>query len=150
MTGILDDVGFVASVIVNRATGLILDGHMRVELAAANGEQVPVDYVELSVDEERKMLALLDPIGAMATVDADAMADLTAGLGFSADLQNVLDDLLPVVDDEPAHPLRTTELKPLSAVFVLVTCPLDRWEEVGPLLDQLALTEGIDIRSNVK
>src|SRR5258705_5751371 len=59
----LDDVGWVQGVIVNRETGHILDGHGRVEEAVARGETfVPVGYVELTVEQELRVLALLDPI----------------------------------------------------------------------------------------
>lgn len=39
---LLDGVGFIAPVIVNRTTGLIVDGHLRVEQASERNESVPV------------------------------------------------------------------------------------------------------------
>ena len=68
------------SVIVNRTTGYLVDGHLRVELAKAAGQSsIPVVYVELSEEEEQVILASLDPIGAMATADRDKLAELLAG-----------------------------------------------------------------------
>ena len=51
LSGVLGEVGLVQSVIVNRTTGHLVDGHLRVELAiAAHQPQIPVVYVELSED----------------------------------------------------------------------------------------------------
>lgn len=68
---VLGEVGWVQDVIVNRVTGHLVDGHLRVELAVLDGAtSVPVKYVDLSADEERMVLATFDPIGAMADADA--------------------------------------------------------------------------------
>jgi DNA modification methylase len=68
-------------VLVNRTTGHLVDGHLRVELALERAEPlVPVTYVELSEAEEALVLATLDPIGALATVEDRALANLLAGL----------------------------------------------------------------------
>lgn len=79
--GALTEVGWVTEVIVNRTTGRIVDGHLRIELALARGEpSVPVTYVELTEAEEGLVLATLDPIGAMADAEADALAELLGSL----------------------------------------------------------------------
>lgn len=79
--GALAEVGWVTEVIVNRTTGRIVDGHLRIELALARDEPtVPVTYVELSEAGEGLVLATLDPIGAMADAEADVLAELLAGL----------------------------------------------------------------------
>ena len=81
LAGALGEVGWVAAVMVNRTSGHLVDGHLRLELALARGEPtVPVAYVELSEDEERLVLASLDPLAAMADVDRDALALLLAGV----------------------------------------------------------------------
>ncbi len=70
----LGDRGWVSEVIVNRTTGHVLDGHLRVELALARGEpSVPVTWVEIGEDEEPLILATFDPIGALATIDTAAL-----------------------------------------------------------------------------
>lgn len=76
LTGVLQDVGWVQEVIVNKRTGVLVDGHARVEIAAARGESVPVKYVDLSDGEEALILATLDPISALAETDTDALAAL--------------------------------------------------------------------------
>ncbi len=79
LAGALSEVGWVAQVLVNRTTGHVVDGHLRVELAISRGEPtVPVVYVEMSEEEERLVLASLDPLAAMATAEKDALAALLA------------------------------------------------------------------------
>lgn len=78
LRGALGEVGWVQDVIVNRTTGHLIDGHLRVMLARERGERVPVTYVELSEAEERLVLATLDPLAALAVTDEDALANLLA------------------------------------------------------------------------
>jgi DNA methylase len=81
LAGVLEQVGWVGQVLVNRTTGRLVDGHLRVELALARGEaSVPVTYVELSEAEEALVLATLDPLAAMAEADAGKLAELLAQL----------------------------------------------------------------------
>ena len=78
---VLDEVGWVQQVLVNRTTGNVVDGHLRVELAISRDEPaVPVLYVELSEDEEALVLASLDPLSAMAATDEDKLRELLAGV----------------------------------------------------------------------
>jgi DNA modification methylase len=91
LASVLGEVGLVQSVIVNRTTGHLVDGHLRVELAKAAGQpSVPVVYVELSEDEERVILASLDPITAMADADRARLSELLAGIE-NPDLAELLD-----------------------------------------------------------
>lgn len=81
LRGSLSEVGWVQQVMVNRTTGNVVDGHARIEEALSRGEPtVPVLYVELSSDEERLVLATLDPIGAMAEQASDRLEALVAEL----------------------------------------------------------------------
>jgi DNA modification methylase len=81
LRGILDEIGWVQSVIVNKRSNRIIDGHLRVDLARQNGEAtVPVVYVDLSDAEERTMLLALDPIAELATPNRTAVMELLQGL----------------------------------------------------------------------
>ena len=95
LSGALAEVGWVAEVTVNQTTGHVVDGHLRIELALARHEPtVPVTYVELSEDEERLVLASLDPLAAMAEAEASKLAELLEGLDpDDAALRALLDDL---------------------------------------------------------
>lgn len=77
LRGVLRQVGWVQQLVVNTRTGLLVDGHARLDLALRDGEkEVPVLYVDLSPDEEALILATLDPISALAETDQDALAPL--------------------------------------------------------------------------
>jgi ParB-like chromosome segregation protein Spo0J len=77
LVALLDEVGFVAPVIVNRTTGRLIDGHLRVELALSRDEKaIPVSYVELTEAEERLVLATYDPVGDLAFADKDRLREL--------------------------------------------------------------------------
>lgn len=79
LRGSLSEVGWVAQVMVNRRTGHVVDGHARIEEALSRGEPtVPVVYVDLEPEEERLVLATLDPIGAMAGTASERLAELLA------------------------------------------------------------------------
>ena len=65
---------------VNRRTGHVVDGHLRIELALTRKEpSVPVTYVDLSEDEERLVLASLDSLAAMAEAEVSKLAELLEG-----------------------------------------------------------------------
>src|SRR4029079_2206509 len=105
MSGALSRVGWVAQVLVNGTTGHAVDGHLRVELARTRGEPtVPVVYVELTEDEERLVLASLDPIGAMAEAQTVALEELLAGLeSVDGELRELLDGLAAKHGIEASH-----------------------------------------------
>jgi ParB-like chromosome segregation protein Spo0J len=95
MLAALQEVGWVQDVIVNRTTGHLIDGHLRVELALRHNEpMIPVCYVELSTDEERLILATFDPLGALAFTDKRTLEDLMREVSTgSAELQQMLSEL---------------------------------------------------------
>lgn len=97
--GSLDEVGWVRDALVNVTTGFMLDGHLRRELGIRRGEpEIPVTYVQLSEQEERLVLAVLDPISSMAGTDPERFAALVDGLEVQDDgLRRLLDDLAGAV-----------------------------------------------------
>lgn len=95
LEAVVEDVGWVSGVIVNRRTGFVVDGHLRVSMALRKHEKtIPVQYVDLSEDEEKIVLATLDPIGAMAATDREKMAELLGGLKAEDErVTSLLDDI---------------------------------------------------------
>ena len=91
--GVLDEVGYVQQVIKNVQTGVLIDGHLRVEMAAKRGETVPVLYVDLNQEEEDLVLATLDPIGAMAATSTERLEELMGQLGERPELDSLFADL---------------------------------------------------------
>lgn len=94
LLAVLKQVGWVGSIMVNRRTGFVVDGHARVELALREKQRsVPVDYVELTDDEEDLILAAYDMITQGRKTDATRLDDLLAGLQIEdPDLQSFVDD----------------------------------------------------------
>lgn len=78
LAGSLNDLGWIAPVIVNRLSGRVVDGHLRAKLASEHASPLPVAYVELSEEEEKEALLALDPIAAMAEVDRERLCLLLA------------------------------------------------------------------------
>lgn len=132
---LLDEVGWVQDVIVNRRSGLLVDGHLRVALAADHGEAtIPVVYVDLGEDEEALVLAALDPIGAMAVADRDILESLISELPKDAQAVNTLLDAVAasagLALDEPAAGVGDPDEAPPSPPSP-VTRRGDVWE-LGP------------------
>ena len=102
----LREIGWIATVIENRTTGNLIDGHERVWQALRNNEDVPYLQVELSEEEERLALAIFDPITNMAETDAAILDELLQDVNTGeAALQELLATLATdaglYVDDTP-------------------------------------------------
>ena len=98
---VLGSVGWIQEVIINKTTGNLIDGHLRVETALKNKEtEIPVKYVELTEDEERIALATFDPISAMAEQDADMLKQLLADIeSEEVDMTQFFgEDVLPKIE----------------------------------------------------
>ena len=79
MEGALDDIGWIADITVNKNTGRVIDGHLRLSLALENNEKVvPIKVVDLTETEEATALATLDPISAMAKTDKGKLSEILA------------------------------------------------------------------------
>lgn len=86
LLSVISDVGVVQSVVIQASTGTLIDGHLRVALAEQHGEtSVPAVWVDLDDAEADLILATLDPIGALAETNRDALADLLGDLGARDD-----------------------------------------------------------------
>jgi len=107
---ILQRVGWVQGVIENVTTGNLIDGHARVSEAKKRNASTPIPFVkvDLTEDEEKQILLLLDPIGAMATGNEAAIKALMDSLDiqeseFLAALGNfteIIPDFEPAALDE--------------------------------------------------
>lgn len=79
LEGVLEEVGWVGVVLVNKTTGFLVDGHARVRIALRRNEKtVPCAFCELTEAEEALILATLDPIAAMAVTDDALLGELVA------------------------------------------------------------------------
>lgn len=77
LRGVMREVGFAGAVLARRTEGgglEIIDGHLRHELL---GQQaVPVIVTDLTAEEARYLLAVHDPLAAMAEADGDGLRRL--------------------------------------------------------------------------
>lgn len=89
------EVGFIRSVTVNQRTGNLIDGHERVwQALQAEQPLIDVEYVDLSEEDERKALVLLDKIGELAEVDPEALDALLREIETGeAELQALLEEM---------------------------------------------------------
>ena len=107
LTGALDQVGWVQRVIVNRATGNLVDGHLRVQMAVNRGASVvPVTYVDLTEQEEALILASLDPIGAMAATDDEKLRQLMAEINFDSEALSGMLEEITKEEQKPVEPAK--------------------------------------------
>lgn len=64
------ELGWMAKIKVNKRTGYVLDGHDRIKAMMQEGlERVPVEYYDLSEEEEKLFLLTYDPIGTLFGTD---------------------------------------------------------------------------------
>lgn len=110
LSRVLTDVGVVQTVIVNRTTGNMVDGHLRVELAQEQGEhELPVTFVELTEAEEQAILLQLDPLAGMAIADTDKLQELVESVtmpdecGLRAIVEAMLPKFVPGECDDQAR-----------------------------------------------
>lgn len=148
LEGMLREVGWVQRVIVNKTTGHVVDGHLRVELAMRRGEpSVPVIYVELTPEEEKIVLAAIDPIGGLAETDQGMLDTLLEDVtAEDDDLAEFLDSLrgagvgeiglpdLPSGDREPFQQMTFTVHDEQKEQ---IDRALAAAKEMGPFVDSL-------------
>ena len=101
LRGSMKELGWIKTILVNKTTGHVIDGHARVEEAMRQGlPTIPGTVVELTEDEERLALALLDPITEMAISDSLMLEALLAEVHTEDPaLQSLLDQLRDTTTD---------------------------------------------------
>lgn len=149
MTVVLGEVGWIARIIVNRTTGRVIDGHLRLEEAFKRGEKtVPVTYVELSEAEEKEALATFDPLGALAETDSVALDKLLEGLAISD--AAILDMLGSGESDPSISEVKALELRPLPRMaWYLIGVPFEHFGEVEAIIEPATHIEGAIIEGTV-
>lgn len=76
--------GWLAAPIFNRRTGFLIDGHLRVaEAIRQDAPSIPVRVVDVSADQEARILASFDRIGELRGQDDVALAALLRELADS-------------------------------------------------------------------
>ena len=103
LKGVLEEVGWVQQVIINKRTGNLIDGHLRCQLAAREGNKtIPVLYVDIDEAEEELVLATLDPIAGMAATDKAKLDKLFQDI--NSDNENVQKLISEIAENEGIIP----------------------------------------------
>lgn len=98
MGDVFSQLGYVEAVIVNKTTGHIIDGHMRHAMAIEHREpKMPVLYVQMTLEEERLALSILNPMAELAATDPEKLAELLAGIERKG---GPLDELLASLEEQ--------------------------------------------------
>lgn len=108
MLAILNTVGWVDTILVNRRSNRIINGHLRVEIAADRNESsIPVRYIDVDEGEEAAILATFDSSAALADVDKDLLRQLAEQAGITDGplaqmlIPVVIDPTVPADDQTP-------------------------------------------------
>jgi hypothetical protein len=111
MRAMLREIGWLDEIIVNRNSGVLVNGHMRVDIALSDNEPlVPVRYVDLSEEEENLALATFDNVAALAGTDRDQLESLLEStFTKDDDLADFLRSLQPSNLPEYDEPLSPSE-----------------------------------------
>lgn len=129
LRGVLAEIGY-AGALVARELGdgalELIDGHLRAETTPEM--TVPVLVVDLSAEEADKLLATLDPLGAMAGVDVAALETLLANVQTdNAAVHEMLADVVKTArlkesDGEPGAAEPPPEINVPALYQIVVEC----------------------------
>lgn len=122
LRGSMDDLGWMRDVLVSKRTGIIVDGHARVEEARRRKVMVPVCYLDLSPEEENKALALLDPISEMAGRDDRLFMELLDTISTDVEAVNeALTKMAPLKGPKTAEEAHGEFVQTSTAILQLTT-----------------------------
>jgi hypothetical protein len=146
LAGVLDEVGWVQTVIVNKRTGFVIDGHLRVAAAISHGDAtIPVTYVDLSEEEEGEILATFDPLSAMAAADKGSLVELLNEVTTDNEaVENMLASLSGSLQAQDRE-LEEIDMErlPVKPLWCLMAIPLSKAGEAREILKQI---EALGIR----
>jgi len=127
LRGVLAEVGYADALLARQLPDgslELIDGHLRAETTPEM--EVPVLVLDLDDADAAKLLALHDPLGAMAGAESDALAELLKEVETENDaVRRLLGEMLagppsPVEDD--AEPKLPPEVDVGEAFQVVVEC----------------------------
>jgi hypothetical protein len=138
----LEEVGFARSLLGYRlADGRIqlIDGHLRA--AYDPDAPVTVELLDVNEDEARKLLLTLDPLAALAEIDARAAAELARVVATDSEALENLWQSLAANDRQAQEALGKDDEPPAAEQFlILITCRSEQQQtELLALLQQQGL-----------
>jgi len=116
LKGVLAEIGYAGALLARElpdGTLELIDGHLRAETTP--DQQVPVLVLDLNADEADKLLAVFDPLAAMAGQDDELLASLIESVETdNAAMQSLLDELLSQNEEALAGEDGNAPLKDLA------------------------------------
>lgn len=113
LRGVLAEVGFAGALLARELPDgslELIDGHLRAETTP--DMELPVLVLDLNEEEAQKLLAVHDPLAAMATVDVPTLSALVDQVETqNAAVRQLLEDL---IRDAPPGPVIPTGDQPLG------------------------------------
>lgn len=133
LNDVIGEVGWAGALLFNERTQRLIDGHARKDLFAGK-TKVPVLIGSWTEDQEKKILATLDPLTSLAQASSQALTSLLAEVTTdSDDLTALLTTLAGGAPDAKAKP---TPDKIDLEYSVLIKCPTEQ--------DQLVVLKELD------
>lgn len=124
MRGMLAEIGYADALLARRLPDgslQLIDGHLRAELTPE--AEVPVLVVDLDERETAKLLALHDPLAAMAQTDRELLSALAEQVETESQaLASVLEGLVGPPSDEPVDRPPAAEPPVAESYQVVVQC----------------------------
>jgi hypothetical protein len=105
LVGVLSEVGWAGACLYNEATGRLIDGHLRRKVASKqHSDSVPVLVGSWTEEQEKLILATLDPIAAMAEASAETLEELLGDVKTNSEaVEAMLEGLAGGVEEEPVE-----------------------------------------------
>ncbi|MGQ0636450.1 MAG: hypothetical protein ACT4QC_17700 [Planctomycetaceae bacterium] len=145
LNAVLAEIGYAGALLARELSDgslMLIDGHLRAE--ATPQQAVPVLVLDVSESEADKILATLDPLGAMGDGDYEKLSALCESIQFeSAPIMAMLEETLHDVrraqhieEAEQSHAIPAMEMVPYEHYdYVLVLArTIHQWEQLCELL----------------
>ncbi len=147
LRGVLAEVGYANALVACEAEDgplELIDGHLRAETTPEM--EVPVLVLDVTAEEAAKLLALLDPLAAMAETDGDRLRTLLGQVSTEcAAVKTVFDQLAASADGglPPVSDANVAEPSLRSSFQVVVEC---RDEDEQRRIYERLTSEGLSCR----
>lgn len=150
LRGVLAEVGYADALLARELPDgslELVDGHLRAETTP--DQIVPVLVLDVTEAEAAKLLAVIDPLAAMATADAGKLDALmrqveTGSEELAAFLKELAEEHGIIPGESKPTELRPLDVKPpLKVTWVLLGIPTVRFGEIAEDLEAMAAIEGV-------
>ena len=143
---VIADVGWAGALLYNERTKRLIDGHARKKIVEG---KVPVLIGDWSEDDERKILATLDPLAAMAEASKESLGKLLATIETESDAVQAMLDGLGDPEQRVGELKQLAIKKPPSRTWCLIGIPTAKYQTIVELIERIANTEDTIVETTV-